>query len=370
MRNIAVCGSRVKEFVGAGSHFEQFDLDGAHIICGLIHTKPPDSDLDRFHVLVNIKAFSCNYRDKALVFSALQKNLEKSYYVVGSEFVGEVVAVGPGVSDLAVGDRVIGNNHYAGLMSEANGIIEGIPTNHASKEYQVFHQSKLIPIPAQMPDTIAAAFSLNSQTAYSMLRKLDLKPGAKILVMAAKSNVSLFVLNALRKRDVNVFATTTSLSFETRLKELGVAEVLKINQAPNGSIHLPSLQESASRVGPFDAVIDPFFDIHFTIALGLLAAGGKYITCGFAKQGPNADERPPLGLTMENSLGYAMIRNLQFIGNCLGSTEDLSDAIRDFTQGSYNVIIDSVYHGNQIAGFFNRTYGVRERFGKVVYVYD
>jgi NADPH:quinone reductase-like Zn-dependent oxidoreductase len=376
MRSVAVCGKLVKDFAGQGSHFEQIELDGVSITCGLIHTEQPNFDsqaiANESSVLVNIKAFSCNFRDKALMFAALNKGLEKSYYVVGSEFVGQVVAVGSGVVDLAVEDRVIGNNCYVGFMADANGVLEGVTTNHASKEYQVFHQSKLIRIPAQMPDTIAAAFSLNSQTAYSMLRKLELKAGSKILVTAAKSNVSLFILNALRKYDVDVFATSTSLNFETRLKELGVAGLIKINNTPDGSVDQQLLHQSASRVGPFDCVIDPFFDIHFSSALGLMAPGGRYITCGFVgpKQGSGDEPDPHRGPTIMDSMAYAVFKNLQFIGNCLGSTEDLNDAIRDFARGSYNVIIDSVYHGDQIGSFFDRTYSVRDRFGKVVYVFD
>jgi len=372
MRSIAVCGKLVQGLAREGSHFEEIELNGVQVTCGLIHTERPDFDelapVNRSHVLVNIKAFSCNYRDRGLLFAALSKGLDKSYYVVGSEFVGEIVAVGPDVIDLAIGDRVIGNNSYVGFMSGP----EGVPTNHASKEYQIFDQSKLIRIPAQMPDTIAAAFSLNSQTAYSMLRKLDLKAGSKILITAAKSNVSLFVLNALRKSDVNIFATSTSLSFETRLKELGVAELIKINHLPDGSIDQLSLREAASRIGPFDAVIDPFYDVHFGSTLGLLAPGGKYITCGLVglKQGSNGDQEPRNGPTMMDSLQFAVLRNVQFLGNCLGSTEDLSNAIHDFTQDSYNVTIDSVYHGDQIGSFFNHTFGERERFGKVVYVFD
>ena len=319
-----------------------------------------------------IKAFSCNYRDKAIIFSALGRGLERSYYVVGSEFVGEVVEIGPDVSGLSVGDKVIGDNSYRGSRLNADGVLEGVPTNHASKEYHVFDQSKLLRVPTQMPDTIAAAFSLNSQTAYSMLRKLDLKAGSRILVTAAKSNVALFVLNALKKYDVQVFATSTSLSFERKLKELGVAELVKINKGPDGAVDQQSVHEAAARIGPFDAVIDPFFDAHFGSILGLMAPGGKYVTCGLVGHQPDSNGEQDLqsGVRTTDLLTYAVLMNLRFIGNCLGSKRDLSDAIRDFGAGSYNVIIDSVYHGDQIASFFDRTFSARDRFGKVVYVFD
>jgi hypothetical protein len=104
----------------------------------------------------------------------------------------------------------------------------------------------------------------------------------------------------------------------------------------------------------------------------LLAPGGSYITCGWVgpKNGSSREQDPHNVLTITESLAYAVLKNLQFIGNCLGSTEDLSDAIRDFEDGSYKVVIDSICNRNQIGHFFNRTYSARDRFGKVVYVFD
>jgi len=375
MRSVAVCGKLVEGLARLDSHFEQIELDGVPITCALLQTEAPNFDGrangNESQVLVNTKAFSCNYRDKKLIFAALQNGAAQSYYVIGSEFVGEVVAVGSEVVDLAVGDRVIGNNWYLGMLTRTNELREGVTTNHASKEFQVIHQSKLIRIPSQMPDTIAASFSLNSQSAYSMLRKLDLKPRSRILLTAAKSNVSLFVLNALRKYDVDIFVTSTSFSFEQRLKELGVTGIIKVSNNANGSVNQRSLHEGASRVGPFDSVVDPFFDLHFNSAIRLMAPGGRYITCGFVGLKPsNGEPEPHTEVTTTEALEFAVLRNLQFIGNCLGSTEDLKNAIQDFTEGSYNVIVDSVHRGDQIASFFNRTYSARDRFGKVVYVFD
>jgi len=75
-------------------------------------------------------------------------------------------------------------------------------------------------------------------------------------------------------------------------------------------------------------------------------------------------------ITPTDLLSYAVLRNVRFIGNCLGSDEDLSNAIRDFATGSYQVVIDSVHRGDQVANFFNRTFTAKDRFGKVVYVFD
>jgi hypothetical protein len=47
----------------------------------------------------------------------------------------------------------------------------------------------------------------------------------------------------------------------------------------------------------------------------------------------------------------------------------LSNVIKDYVSDSFNVVIDSVFNGPQVAAFFDRIYNARDRFGKVVYQY-
>ena len=144
---------------------------------------------------------------------------DQNFYAFGSDFVAEVLTVGSKVDGLQPGDRVINNNQYPD--SGVAGLLPGVPTNHSSKELQVFHQAKLLKIPDSISDEMAAGFSIGAQTAYSMLRKLDVRPGENILVTAAKSKTSLFVINALKHRGVNVYATSTSRKFEEKLLAMG-----------------------------------------------------------------------------------------------------------------------------------------------------
>ncbi len=69
-------------------------------------------------------------------------------------------------------------------------------------------------------------------------------------------------------------------------------------------------------------------------------------------------------------MNAVMTKNLQIIGNCLRTTEDRENALLDYTSGKLKIIIDSVFTGNNIGVFFDRTYNTQERFGKVVYRYQ
>lgn len=374
MKNIAICGSNVKNLITSPSFVNTIEIDEVTVSCGLIHTEDVkfDNQLpeNQYHVLVRIIAFSCNYRDKSLIFQITKNAPASRFYIVGSDFVGEVVDVGSCVTNFKIGDRVIGNNNFPN--SGVEGVLPGVVTNKASKEYQVFHEVKLMKIPPEMPDEVAAAVSINAQTAYSMVRKLGITEGSNVLVTAAKSNTSLFAINALKKYKANVYATTTSMNFADALKQMGVKKLISIDSNSTELLSDDVVQELQQEISHFDFIIDPFFDLHIGKLIQSLAPGGKYITCGIYDQYCSliGKEFNYTGLPALQIFDVMMLKNLQIIGNCLGNTDDLINALDDYASGNFNVVIDSVFKGNQVAEFFDRTYNAKDRFGKVVYKYD
>jgi NADPH:quinone reductase-like Zn-dependent oxidoreductase len=373
MRNVAICGSRIRDRYPAAPT-ATVDLEGLPVTVGLLTTG--DTPFDRrdpanaARVLVRIQAFSCNYRDRHLIVKMARHGPDTCFYVIGSEFVGRVVETGPAVMRVGPGDRVVGNGAFP--HSGIPGLPPGLPTNHASKELQVFHEAKLMRIPGGMSDEAAAAFSIGAQTVYSMLRRLGLERGEKVLVTAARSNTSLFALQALRHRDVAVYALSSSRRHETALRALGITELIAWDGAgdPAGARRLADL---SSEIGGFDAVIDPFFDLYLMRSVPTLAIGGRYISCGLQQQywTPDARQPPSEGRRALAALMLrAMTRNLQILGNCLGSTEDLQRALDDHAAGRFDVIVDSVHRGDAVGEFVHRSCVSGERFGKVVFRYD
>lgn len=373
MRTIAICGNNVKNIISSPSFVQSIDMNGVTVNCGLIHTKDIgfDNQLpeNKFNILVKIKAFSCNYRDKVLIFTTATQAPNNRFNAVGSDFVAEIIDIGSEVKDFKIGDRVINNNAYPD--SGVDGLIPGVPTNHGSKEYRILHQGKLIKIPPEMPDQVAAAFSIGSQTTYSMIRKLNISPGENILVTAAKSNTSLFAIQALQKYDVNVYATTTSMKFEKELIKMGVKKLLQINPNTDNLINADDVKTLKKEINNFDCIIDPFFDVHCSKFIPILGIYGRYITCGLYNQYSRLinEDFTSLGLTAKNMV-HIMVNNLQVMGNCIGLTADLQNAVDDYVSGKLKVNIDSVFTGDQVADFFDKTYNSKERFGKVIYCYD
>lgn len=375
MKNFAVCGEKVKELLPHNDSIEMIEIKGHPVTCGIIATEAPRFDPrspeSESQVLIKIKAFSCNYRDINLIFSALTKGPGESFYSIGSEFAGEVLEIGSKVTSVKVGDRVIGDCFYhgGGRIPAAQGVV----TNHASKEYQIVPESKVIRIPKRMPNDVAASFTIGAQTTYSMVRKLNLEAGANVLVTAAKSNTSLFAINALRAQGLNVYATTTSLQHADKLRQIGIKELFVVDSSLDNFIKHEQIRDFVIETGGFDGVIDPFFDLHLPKVLDVMGPGAKYITCGLHEQyqkliGQETPFYPQVSL--KTVLLKAMFRNLQIIGNCIGTTADLQRAIDDYSSESLPVFVDSTFTGKQAGSFLDRTYNASDRFGKVVYQYD
>jgi NADPH:quinone reductase-like Zn-dependent oxidoreductase len=366
MRNLMVFGA------GADDSVARISLEGVAVPCALIATEAPTFDAaapeNAARVLVKKRGFSVNYRDRALILSVVLR-APGSFYPIGSDFVGEVVSVGQDVRGLAPGDRVIGNAAYPD--SGVPGVRPGVPVNSASKELQVLHAAKLTKIPAAMSDAVAACFTIGAQTSFSMVRKLQLVAGEHVLVTGGSSNTSLFALAALRRLPVKVYVSTTSPAHAEKLRAMGGAEVLLIERERPDFVTHPALRPLFEERGGFDAVIDPFFDIHLGPASAAMRQGARYVTCGLYDQhsrfGVGQAAKPSQdGLQI---MLRTMTMNHHIIGNCIGLAGDLDAAIAAHASGAFPVLIDSVFRGEDAAGFLERSYNDPQRFGKVAFLY-
>lgn len=350
-------------------------LEGTAVKCAITETVAPRFDPTHLtrasDVLVRIRGFSVNYRDRALVLTIATKSRRRSFTAIGSDFVGEVISIGSAVTSVTPGDRVIGNAAYPD--SGAPGVGAGVPVNWASQEFQILHQVKLAKVPVAMSDEVAACFTIGAQTSFGMVRKLALADGDHVLVTAGSSNTSLFAIHALRRLPVHINVATTSRSHLKKLRALGVDDVLLVERGRPSFINHRAVRRLVAKRGGFDAVIDPFFDLHLAPALQVLRHGGRYITCGLYDQHTHLGVGTKVSLPIDISavMLRAIFMNLQIVGNCLGSDRDLQAAITAHAAGEFPVIVDSVFvnPGSDEAAFLNRSYNSRDRFGKVAFLY-
>ena len=372
MRNFAILGAKAAGALGPCDVCQTVSLDDVTVHCGIVHTSDPqflpDSPEHEHSVLIQVKAFSLNYRDKVFIFKMTRKGPDTGFFVVGSDFAGQVLAVGRAVTTIQPGDRVMNDNSYP--ETRFPNLKPGVATNNGSKEYLILHEGKVAKMPDNMTYAVGGAFSIGGQTSYSMVRRLEIQEGMNVLVTSAKSNTSLFAIAALRSRGANVYASSTSNRFEAELKSFGVKELCVVDTRTQRFTAHPVLMEIAQQ-GGFHRVIDPYWDLHLSPALEVMAMGGRYITCGLYDQYLDliGKDTPGAGKT-GSELPLMMLRNLQLMGNCIGLSSDLEAAARDYAEGKFKVVIDSTFSNRRVGAFLDRTYAAPERLGKVVYEYE
>ncbi|TPR12317.1 alcohol dehydrogenase catalytic domain-containing protein [Apilactobacillus timberlakei] len=346
------------------------NLSGVNLNCGVVDIPKPHFDNKHYkndnYVLIRVLSFSCNYRDKGIILkSALRMNSGNTYNQMpvsffGSDFVGIVEEIGKNVSRFNIGDRVIPNCSYP--KADNDTAAPGVVTNEASKGWLRINEAKLIAIDDSMDDDIAAGFSIGGQTSESMIRRTHIHEGQKALVLSARSNTSLFIINGLLKRNIDTTIMSTTDWSSEELSIVNGAHYIKISR---NSKCWPD------DIGKFDVIFDPFFDLHLSDAVKHLNINGRYITCGYKNQHDNFKESTDY--LHENNLSrimiQSMINNLSIMGNCIGTTEDLKRAISKYSRSMKPFRIYDTLSSESIDKFINETYNLRQRFGKVIMKY-
>jgi NADPH2:quinone reductase len=130
---------------------------------------------------------------------------------LGKEAAGVVDALGEGVTEFKVGDRVATGSGPLGMYAEASNI--------AAKE--------LVKLPAGISDEVAAAAMLKGLTAWYLLRETyKVQKGETILVHSAAGGVGLILCQWGKALGANVIGTVGSQAKAQLARDAGAAQVL------------------------------------------------------------------------------------------------------------------------------------------------
>ncbi len=201
------------------------EVQGAFGLENLLPAERPVPAPGPGEALLKLKAASLNYRDLLTVLG-LYNPKQPLPLIPLSDGVGEVMAVGGGVTRVAVGDRA------AGVF--AQGWLEGAPTRAAVPgttlggpldgmlaEYAVLHEDGLVKVPAHLSDAEAATLPCAAVTAWSALKRHgDVQPGDTVLTLGT-GGVSLFAVQFAKLLGAKVIVTSSSDEKLARAKALG-----------------------------------------------------------------------------------------------------------------------------------------------------
>jgi NADPH2:quinone reductase len=167
----------------------------------------PDPVPAEGQALVRIEAVGVNFID---VYHRTGLYKVPLPFTLGQEAAGTIESVGPGVSGVAVGNRVA----YAGVMG-----------TYAEKA--VVPAERLVKIPDGLSARDGAAAMLQGMTAhYLACSTYPLRPGDTCLVHAAAGGVGLLLCQIAKLRGARVLATTSTEEKAQLAREAGADEVI------------------------------------------------------------------------------------------------------------------------------------------------
>ena len=310
-------------------------------------------DTNPSSVLIKITHLSTNFRDRGDLEQRIRSSNISDYFI-GSDFVGVVVAVGALVRNLSVSDRVIPCHTYPD---------QGLASVTASSGLLLIDADRLVSISTDLCDSTAASFSVPYQTAFSLVRRSGAFNGCThALVTAPSSATSLAIMQLLKCFDIPFTILARNKSYLSKLQFLGFDRIIVADP------YLPDFQATlAAELSSLTIthVFDNFPDVYAFHLIPLLAYSCKYMFAGLLDQGVYFQDHANSTLLFSQILHRFMMKNIHFIGNCLGSRQDLLSVLELHSSSGLNVSIDSEHCFNQIPNFIDSSF-VLPRFGKAV----
>jgi len=291
--------------------------------------------------VVRIKAAALNFFD-TLIIAGKYQHKPPFPFSPAAEFSGVVESVGAGVTDVAPGDRVMGNTGW-GAAREA----VAVPANI------------LVKVPAGLDFDRAAGLTVTyATTLYALRVRAELKPGETLAALGASGGTGLATVEIGKVMGARVIACASSDEKLEFARAHGATET--VNYASE------DLRAALKRLGGergVDVIYDPVGGPSAEPAVRSMAWNGRYLVIGFA-----AGEIPKLPLNL------VLLKNCDIRGVAWGTwvqrepqaqRELMKDIVNWAAAGKLSAHVHAVYPLADIAAAL-KAIADRKVMGKIV----
>lgn len=236
-------------------------------------------------VLIDVQAAPLNFVD-LLVIGGKYQFLPPLPFTPGKGPAGLVKALGEGVSDLKVGDRVL-------AMAESGGYAQ----------LCVVDAKSCYALPDTMSFPEAAASSLVYDTSWFALReRARLAPGETVLVLGASGGVGLASVQLAKAMGARVLGAIANMDKAQLVRDAGADDIIDLS-APDLHESLRAQVKAANEGKGADIILDMLGGDFFDAAIRALAWCGRLVIIGFA-----AGRIPTL------KMNYLLVKNIEVSG--------------------------------------------------------
>tara|TARA_X000000950_G_scaffold62625_1_gene76472 strand:+ start:2461 stop:3459 length:999 start_codon:yes stop_codon:yes gene_type:complete len=249
----------------------------------------PEPKAIQDHVVIDNKAASVNFPD-VLMIQGLYQFQPELPFCPGGESSGIVSAIGEGVKNIEIGDRVFA---MTGLGAFAEKI--------------VVHKSSVVRIPETMNYETAAALPMTYGTSlYALKQRAELKEGETLLVLGAAGGVGLATVELGKAMGAKVIAAASTQEKIDLCIKHGADEGFIY---PSGNLDRDQQKELSSKIKELtggigvNVVYDPIGDAYSEPCIRATAWDGRYLVIGFA-----AGEIPKIPINL------ALLKGMKIVG--------------------------------------------------------
>lgn len=259
-------------------------------------------------------------------------------HISGTEVAGEVVSVGPGVTEWQVGERVVvdpilscGGCSFC-LSGQTNmclrGRVFGVQTQGGYAERVVAPAHQLVRLPESLSYAEAAAVAVTGPTAWHMLRRrADIRIGEDVLIIAAGAGIGVLGMQIAAAAGARVIVTAGSEDKLRQARELG-AQFAVNHRDPSW----PEQVRKWTGGRGVDVVFEHVGAATWEGSLRSLARGGRLVTCGGHS-----------GFSVNINLWHLFVKEHTIIGSFAGSRDDFMNVLRLVEQRKIKPVIQQIF---------------------------
>jgi NADPH:quinone reductase-like Zn-dependent oxidoreductase len=203
-------------------------------------------------ILIRMRACSINYRDSLIPKGQYMGGVIDRDITPLSDGAGEVEAIGAGVTQFKVGDRVAGTFFQgwdSGVPSRIFPALGAPPAKGMLAEYVTLLENGVVPVAASLSYEEAATLPCAGVTAWNALMEgyPPVKPGAWVAILGT-GGVSLLALQIAKAAGARVIATSSSDEKLERVRALGADAVINYRTTPDWGVEVARITGGVDHV--------------------------------------------------------------------------------------------------------------------------
>jgi len=292
-------------------------------------------------VVIDIHACAVNFPD-VLIIQDMYQFKPPLPFSPGAEVAGVVSSVGPGITELSVGDRVLANPGWGGLAEKV-----------------AVNDGRAMPIGDELDFEHASAFMYAYGTShYALKDRAHLQPGESLVVLGAAGGVGLAAVELGALIGANVIAAASTDDKLELCRDYGASMTINYSTEDLKT----RIRELTGGAGA-DVVYDAVGGAYSEPALRSMAWEGRFLVIGFA-----AGEIPKIPLNL------ALLKSCDIVGVFWGAfvardrtrnRENIDELMGWWRDGKLRPHVSSVYPLEKSADAI-RELADRRAKGKVV----